>query len=226
MVYILSIDAAAKGCSVALSADGQTIGYIENKEEKSAATFLSTYILDVCLQNQLTLNDLSAVAVGKGPGSYTGLRVAVSTAKGLAMALNIPLISFNSLDAMAAQLQGYDSKFICSMLDARRLEVYARIYYAKTLEVFKDTEAVIVDADSFKETLSEGTCLFIGDGSPKCESILQSPNALFLKQNIGTQAQHVSKMVFEKFKNSDFEDLVRFEPFYLKEYMFKTKAIA
>jgi tRNA threonylcarbamoyladenosine biosynthesis protein TsaB len=224
MAIILSIDASSIGCSVSLLSDEKVLAQVENLESKSAATFLTTYIQQVCEEAKIKYSEIDAVAVAKGPGSYTGLRVAVSTAKGFAMALEIPLISYDTLDAIASQVKNTEYAHICPMLDARRAEVYCKFFDSKTMTVVSQTEAVIVDSESFKEVLDKGTCLFVGEGSAKCKEIIRHPNALFSTETIGTQSWHAKDIIFSKFHSNTFEDLVTFEPFYLKEYMFKVKS--
>ena len=225
MANIISIDASAVGCSVALLTDGQVLAKIENTEEKSAATFLTTYIEQVCTEAKLQYSDIDAVAVAKGPGSYTGLRVAVSTAKGLAMAINKPLLSYDTLDAIYSQVMNLVFDYICPMLDARRAEVYCKIIKTITQEIVSPTEAVIVDDAYFNAILEQGTVLFVGEGSEKCKALITHPNARFSEDKIGTQSWHAVDVLFKKYTNGEFEDLESFEPFYLKEYMFKQKKV-
>jgi tRNA threonylcarbamoyladenosine biosynthesis protein TsaB len=223
MAFILNIDASSVGCSVALLSDDGILAKIENPEAKSAATYLTAYIQQVCDEAKISFDKIDAVAVAKGPGSYTGLRVAVSTAKGFAMAIEKPLISFDTLDAIAYQAQHAEYKFICPMLDARRTEVYCKIFESRTMKLVSDTEALLVDNESFKDILSKGSCYFIGEGSVKCKEIITDSNAVFSTETIGTQSWHAREIIFSKYHSNDFENLVSFEPFYLKEYMFKTK---
>jgi tRNA threonylcarbamoyladenosine biosynthesis protein TsaB len=225
MAKILCIDASAVGCSVAIVSQEGVLAFVENPEEKSAATYLTTYIEQVCKKANLVFAEIDAVAVAKGPGSYTGLRVAVSTAKGLAMAINKPLISYDTLDAVALQAKTAKVDFIIPMLDARRTEVYCKVFKASALELVSETEALLVEANSFSEFLKKGKCFFLGNGSQKCQEILTDSNVVFSQENIGTQCWHAQKLIIEKFENKDFEDLVTFEPFYLKEYLFKTKKV-
>jgi tRNA threonylcarbamoyladenosine biosynthesis protein TsaB len=223
MAIILSIDASSIGCSVALLSDDKVLTQVENPESKSAATYLTTYIKEVCEEAKINFNDINAVAVAKGPGSYTGLRVAVSTAKGFAMAMGIPLISYDTLDAIALQIKKTNAAYICPMLDARRAEVYCKFFESKTMSVIAETEAVIVDNESFKEILDKGTCLFVGEGNSKCRELIDHPNAMFSHEIVGTQSWHARELIFSKYNSTIFEDIVTFEPFYLKEYMFKVK---
>jgi tRNA threonylcarbamoyladenosine biosynthesis protein TsaB len=226
MATILSIDASSIGCSVALLNEEKVLAFVENPESKSAATYLTTYIKQVCDESATEFSNIDAVAVAKGPGSYTGLRVAVSTAKGFAMAINKPLISYDTLDAIAFQNKNTDATYICPMLDARRAEVYCKFFETKTMNVVSETEAVIVENKSFKELLDKDNCLFVGEGSEKCRELINHPNAIFSSEIIGTQSWHAKDIIFSKFNTNTFEDLVTFEPFYLKEYMFKVKGVS
>lgn len=224
MPIILSLDASATGCSVAVFNDQNLLASFESYSEKTAAEFLTTMVEQCITVAGIKLNDLDAIAVGKGPGSYTGLRIAVSTAKGLAFSLDKPLISFNSLEALAHGVyssENYD--LICPMLDARRMEVFTALYDFKTKNQVKETEALIVNENSFKDHLENNKILFLGNGSLKCKGIICHPNAVFIDNHIQIRAALSAEIVVKKYKAFNFEDLVSFEPFYLKEYMFKTK---
>lgn len=225
MSYILSIDTSTRGCSVALHHDTTLLSCFELRSDKSSSAMLTTLIEQVVKVNSLTLQDLDAVAVAKGPGSYTGLRIGVSTAKGLCYALDKPLISVNSLTAMAKQLQGVvkNIDLFCPMIDARRMEVYCQILNSKSLEIVQETSAEIIDNESFKEILEKQTMLFFGDGAEKCKAVFsENENAQFLAQEIIPSAKTVGELAYKKFLNNELEDLVTFEPFYLKEFMATT----
>ncbi|MGL4631142.1 MAG: tRNA (adenosine(37)-N6)-threonylcarbamoyltransferase complex dimerization subunit type 1 TsaB [Leadbetterella sp.] len=222
MSVILGIDTSTNGFSVALFSEHGVIHSIDFVEEKSAASLMASTIENVCIQAHINLHDISAVAVCKGPGSYTGLRVGVSSAKGLCMALDIPLISFESLEVLAYQGKDHSSSYIIPMIDARRNEVFTKVYNAE-LCCIEDTSAKIVDSSSFLNYLQTGTCLFLGNGSQKCKDIITHPNARFLEEPITTSAKFGFHAVLDKFTKKEFEDLTHFEPFYLKEYMFKVK---
>jgi tRNA threonylcarbamoyladenosine biosynthesis protein TsaB len=220
---ILSIDASTTGCSVALFDGDVLISSAESRADRSAAEMLTTLIDDVLKDSNVEKKELLAIAVAKGPGSYTGLRIAVSTAKGLAFALDKPLISYGTLELLAHQVQGIDETLICPMIDARRMEVYAAFFDSQSKKQVSDVEAIIVDSKSFEEILENNSVLFIGEGSAKCSEVIQHPNAKFLADTLIPAAAFSGKMCYEKYKNSEFEDLTLFEPYYLKEYMFKTK---
>lgn len=223
MAVILSIEASTTGCSVAIQHGKTLLASIETKEERSAASLLTTMIADVVKIAQVTLKDIDAVAVCKGPGSYTGLRVAVSTAKGLAMALDKPLLSINTLELLLQQVSAGTYSFIIPMIDARRLEVYSCVYNINFPSLIADIEAVIIDENSYAEYLKEGKCLFIGEGAPKCKAILVHENAIFNEELLQPWAKYGIETIWQKYQRAEFEDLETFEPFYLKEYMFKTK---
>lgn len=220
---ILSIDASTTGCSVALFDGPELISCAESRIERSSAEMLTTLIDNVLITSKVNKKDLDAIAVAKGPGSYTGLRIAVSTAKGLAFALDKPLLSYGTLNVLVQQVNGISEQLICPMIDARRMEVYAAFYDSVTKNRVSDIEAIIVDGQSFAEVLEENTILFVGEGSAKCKAVIEHPNAKFLEEVLLPSAKYSGKICYEKYCDGDFEDLILFEPNYLKEYMFKTK---
>jgi tRNA threonylcarbamoyladenosine biosynthesis protein TsaB len=221
---IVAIDASTTGCSVALFNDGKVLASVASRKDRSSAENLTLMIGEVLRLGGVTYQDLQAVAVAKGPGSYTGLRIAVSTAKGLAYGLNLPVISFGTLPALCYQVPFLSNvDLLCPMIDARRMEVFCGFYNPETKEEVSTVEAVLVDETSFAEILNANKVLFLGEGSAKCRDVIKHPNAVFLDTEIYPSADFACKMVTEKFEKEEFEDLVTFEPFYLKEYMFKTK---
>ena len=223
---ILAIDASTGGCSVALFENRLTTVSINLQVANSSVENLTLMIDKVMQLAKVEYADLKAIAVAKGPGSYTGLRIAVSTAKGLAFGLQIPLISFSTLQAMAYRIlnrSGLD--LVCPMLDARRMEVYCGFYDVHTRKEIFPVEAVQVTEHSFQEILDHHRVLFIGEGSVKCKEVIQHPNSFFLEEAILPEAQSACLMVSGKFEEKEFEDLVTFEPYYLKEYMFKVKQV-
>ena len=221
-MLILSIDTSTTVCSVALHKDGQLLACYELFAEKSSSGMLTTLI-----QNGVQHT---------GHGSYTGLRIGVSTAKGLCYALDKPMIAVNTLEAMARQISGQwrvvgghsthqsinpstHPTLFCPMLDARRMEVYAAVYDADGREVMPTT-AVIVDEHSFAEVLAEQPVLFFGNGAAKCEPVLgQHPNARFLNALIQPSARTVGELAARAYAEGRFEDVAAFEPFYLKDFM-------
>lgn len=223
MAIILQIETATSVCSVALSKDGELIGLKEENAPNIHASSLTVFIDELLKSCHLKFTDLDAVAVSKGPGSYTGLRIGVSTAKGLCYALDIPLIAINTLEMMAKGYLIENPKFgglICPMIDARRMEVYTAIYNHQ-MEVVENTHAKIIDENSFALHLQNHYISFIGDGSGKCEQLISNANAHFYTENYNS-AQYLSELAFKAFKNKDFEHVAYFEPYYLKDFVVTT----
>jgi len=213
VAYILNIETATTNCSVSLSNKGETLVLKEDYGNGySHAEKLHIYIEDVLKEAKVKTNQLDAIAVSKGPGSYTGLRIGVSTAKGLCFALDKPLLSVSTLKALAKQVN-IEEGFIVPMLDARRLEVYSAIYDAKFNEVRK-IEAQILDQDSFKEILEQKKVYFIGNGVQKTKDIIKHKNAVFIDDKLPS-ANEMSLLSFETYKKSNTEDVAYFEPYYL-----------
>ncbi|WP_316806647.1 tRNA (adenosine(37)-N6)-threonylcarbamoyltransferase complex dimerization subunit type 1 TsaB [Pedobacter agri] len=219
MATILQIETATQVCSVALSIDGKTIGLKEEIGQNLHASNLTLFIDDVIKTAALTYQDLDAVAVSKGPGSYTGLRIGVSTAKGLCYALDKPLIAIETLKMMAAGfvVENQFSGLICPMIDARRMEVYTSVFDAE-LNVFENTSAKIIDETSFANLLATNKIAFLGDGAAKCADTLQHANASFSEANFNS-AKYMSSLANHAFQQADFEDVAYFEPFYLKDFV-------
>ena len=216
MALILNLETATKNCSVSISKDGETISLKEiNTGGYSHSELLHSFIEEVLKESNFKLSNLDAVAVSKGPGSYTGLRIGVSTAKGLCFGNNIPLISIPTLESMATSQKG-DYTFL-PMLDARRMEVYACVFNSSLQEIRK-TEAEIIDENSYAEFLEKGKVLFFGDGAEKCKGIIKHENAEFV-DNIFPSAKDMAGISEEKFNRQDFEDTAYFEPFYLKDFI-------
>lgn len=219
---IIAIDASTTGCSVALFNERKVLISLASRMERSSAENLTLMIEQVLRFGGVTYSDLQAVAVAKGPGSYTGLRIAVSTAKGLAFGLDIPLISFGTLPALCYRQEftgGID--LLCPMIDARRMEVFCGFYDAADKTEKVPVAAVLVQGDSFREILDRNRVLFFGEGSAKCREVIQHPNAHFATSVQSPSAESACKIVSDKWERRELEDLVTFEPFYLKEYMFK-----
>ena len=218
MALILSIETATQVCSVALHSQGKLLGCQELHLEKSHATHLAVMIEQLLTNCQLTPKDLSAVAVSKGPGSYTGLRIGVATAKGLCYGLEIPLIAVNTLSAMACQFKSQLARvdYFCPMLDARRMEVYCMLLNQQ-YEVVLETHALVVDEGSFEQWRSLGKVLFFGDGSDKCREILKGTNSIFVA-GVKPSAKTIGVLAWDKYLDQQLEDLAYFEPFYLKEF--------
>ena len=217
MAYILNIETATTNCSVSLSFDGEILAIREDYNDKySHSERLHTYIDEVLKESKIRSNELSAIAVSKGPGSYTGLRIGVSTAKGLCFALDKPLISIPTLESLANQVIT-EKGVIIPMLDARRLEVYASVYDWGYKQVRK-TKAEILDSNSFSDYLSNNTVAFIGSGVSKTAELIKHPNAIFI-QNKLPSARDMGQLAYAKYKKNDIEDVAYFEPYYLKDFL-------
>ena len=219
MEYILNIETATKNCSVALAKEGKTILCKEIAEEGySHAERLHVFIEEIIAEAGITVNDLAAIAVSQGPGSYTGLRIGVSAAKGLSYALGIPLIAVDTLKTLASQVI-VSKGIIIPMIDARRMEVYSAIFNPN-LENKRAILAEIITEDSFSEL--EETIYFVGDCSEKCKAVLIKENFIFLDDIKYPSAKEMSLLSFEKFKKGDTVDVAYFEPYYLKDFMITT----
>ncbi|MVM31493.1 tRNA (adenosine(37)-N6)-threonylcarbamoyltransferase complex dimerization subunit type 1 TsaB [Spirosoma sp. HMF4905] len=221
MSLILSLDTSTASCSVALHRDGLLLGCYELFTERTSAAMLTTLIGDVVKQAGYELTQLDAIAVAKGPGSYTGLRIAVSTAKGLCFALDKPLLAINTLAGMAEQVRAYFpvTYTLCPMIDARRMEVYCALYNTNGQEL-QSTSAQIIDEHSFSFWLSQGPVVFFGDGAAKCRALIgEQPNAIFPDVNVVPSARTIGQLAISAFAEGPLENLATFEPFYLKDFM-------
>lgn len=217
MGYILSIETATKNCSVAISKDGITILCKEIAEQGySHAERLHVFINEIINEVGISLSDLEAIAVSQGPGSYTGLRIGVSSAKGLCYALEIPLIAIDTLQTLANSLT-FNDGYIIPMIDARRMEVYSAIFNSNKEKV-REVKAEILTEESFSELT--GTVYLIGDSNEKAKTILTNDNFVFLENLIYPSAKEMSLLSYQKFLNKDFVDVAYFEPYYLKDFMF------
>lgn len=217
MALILNIETATTNCSVSLAKDGDTIALLEEDDKNySHSECLHVYINDVLVKANISMKELDAIAVSKGPGSYTGLRIGVSAAKGLCFSLNIPLISVHTLEALAHQVN-VDKGLIVSMLDARRMEVYSSIYNHKH-ELFRDTEAQILDEHSFHNILEQNEVYFIGSGVAKTKELIKHKNAKFIEGKLPS-ANEMSLLSYYKCKKSNIENVAYFEPYYLKDFV-------
>lgn len=220
MSCILNIETSTSVCSVALASDGIVLFEKASFDGPSHAALLGVYVEEALIVLKEKVLRLDAVAVSSGPGSYTGLRIGVSVAKGLCFGFGIPLISIPTLRLMASRaiLQSgvAAGSLFCSMLDARRMEVYAAIY-TSDLEVVRETSADIVDADTYASFLEQGNVCFFGNGAAKCKEIIASPNASFI-DDIHPLATDMVPLSQKAFEANAFEDVAYFEPFYLKEF--------
>jgi tRNA threonylcarbamoyladenosine biosynthesis protein TsaB len=215
MAFILSIETATTACSVALHTDGELILDIKKLQEKSHSEDMMQMVQDLLKTSKIGTSELDAVAISGGPGSYTGLRIGVSSAKGLCFGLNIPLIAINTLEVMVDQIsdtRGID--YLCPMLDARRMEVYC-LLADKSSKIISPTEAKVIGERAFEEILKKSKILFFGSGAEKCKGVINSPNAQFL-DDIHPMAESVGHLAFKKFQLEDFEDIISYEPMYLK----------
>lgn len=225
-MLILSIDTSTRGCSVAVHANGQPLAAYDLLMERMSSSLLTIMMKNAVEQTGHTLPQLDAVAVAKGPGSYTGLRVSVSTAKGLCYALDKPLIGVETLAAMTAQLTAFypENYLFCPMIDARRMEVFAAVFDTNLKKV-QPTQALILEEDSFAKLLEKHPIVFFGDGAAKSRPLLdEHPNAHFPNQRIEPSARNVGTLATEAYQLGQFEDLATFEPYYLKDFVGTTKA--
>jgi tRNA threonylcarbamoyladenosine biosynthesis protein TsaB len=226
LAIILHIETSTQVCSVAVSKDGVLQSLQESTAKNSHAELITLFSEKAVREAGLLLDDLDAVAVSMGPGSYTGLRIGVSTAKGFCFALNKPLISLGTLEAMASgmvtclagQNQLKPDLLYCPMIDARRMEVYTAIYDEK-LHCVQDVSAKIIDESSFTGLLATHCLVFAGDGAQKCKPLLSSAeNARFIDE-FSVSARFMIPLAEEKFALNQFEDVAYFEPFYLKDFV-------
>jgi tRNA threonylcarbamoyladenosine biosynthesis protein TsaB len=230
MSVILQIETATTSCSVALAIDGRVLAFKQVNERNIHAEVITLFIEELVTGAGLTYNDLDAIAVSSGPGSYTGLRIGISTAKGLCFALNKPLIAIETLEAMAYGIINDkaitldDNTLLCPMIDARRMEVYCALFNTQGVKI-RPTAADIIDEHSFNDILSNQKILFFGDGADKCEAVLgTNPNALFIPGFVNS-ATYLTQKAAEKFNEKNFEDVAYFEPYYLKDFIAGKKAL-
>ncbi|WP_426292451.1 tRNA (adenosine(37)-N6)-threonylcarbamoyltransferase complex dimerization subunit type 1 TsaB [Dyadobacter endophyticus] len=219
-MLLLSIDTSIRGCSVAVHNETGLLAAYDLFTDKSSSAMLTTLMRDSVAHAGFKLADVDAIVVAKGPGSYTGLRVGVSTAKGLCYALDKPLIAINTLQAMALQLAPFfPEHLLCPMIDARRMEVYAAVLDDNNAFV-QETQAVIMNENSFEDLLADRQVVFFGDGAAKCKPILEKhSNAIFPAIDIKPSARTIGQLGTIAFQNAQFEDVASFEPYYLKDFM-------
>ena len=223
MTKILYIETATKVCSVALSERGKLVGIRESTIANSHSEVLSTFVEELIVEQEWNYNDLDAIAVSKGPGSYTGLRIGISSAKGLCYALEKPLISVSTLQSMAKGMLEIISPIsknilICPMIDARRMEVYSALFDTNNKEV-RDIEAQIINNSSFDKYFENHILYFAGDGADKCKETFSSQqNAHFLDE-FEISSKYMIEIATEKFENNKFENIAYFEPYYLKDFI-------
>lgn len=225
MERIILIETSTALCSAALAEDGAIVSYKESSAPKAHASLTAVFVQEMLSERGLTISDCDAVCVSMGPGSYTGLRVGVSTAKGLCFGSGKPLLAVGTLDTLVAQavaerltvIPGLigDLRYIIPMVDARRMEVYTAVF--DQYRQITETSPMIIDENSFAEQLAEGPCLFIGDGAGKCADVIRHPNAHFCQ--CWPKASAMLAPALAAYKEKRFEDVAYFEPFYLKEFV-------
>jgi tRNA threonylcarbamoyladenosine biosynthesis protein TsaB len=221
MARILSLETSTDVCSAALYDEAKLIKEIVINQPQSHASRLAPIISDIFTDTALNIASLNAVAITSGPGSYTGLRIGTSTAKGICYSLEIPLITVLTLDVMAFQAKKIHAgnMLFCPMIDARRMEVYCKIF-DNDLHSTHPVEAKVIDEESFKELLAHKKMLFFGNGAEKCKSVIKHENAYFAA-DIFPQASALGEFALIKFRSKEFEDLESFKPFYLKDFVAK-----
>ena len=232
MERIILIETSTALCSAALAEGGVITSYRESSAAKAHASLTAVFIKEMLEERGLAISDCDAVCVSMGPGSYTGLRVGVSTAKGLCFGSGKPLIAVSTLETLVAQaitaipnevkVSAY--KYIIPMIDARRMEVYSAVFSSvisseveKSYEQITETAPAIIDENSFAEYLEQGPCLFIGDGAGKCADVIKHPDAHFCQ--CWPKASAMLEPAIKAYKEKRFEDVAYFEPFYLKEFV-------
>ncbi len=227
MPGILLIETSTEVCSVAFSENGELKFIKESLEGLNHSELLTVFIAELFRENNLSFSSINAVAVSKGPGSYTGLRIGVSVSKGLCYALDIPLIAINSLDVLGKhasqnvtsylKVETKDDILFCPMIDARRMEVYTALYNSKG-ERIKPVSAEIIEEDFLKKELEKSIVMIFGNGAQKCKELIVHKNAVF-EGPVKTSAQFMQKIALDKYNNSEFENVAYFEPFYLKDFV-------
>jgi tRNA threonylcarbamoyladenosine biosynthesis protein TsaB len=222
---ILCLETSTAICSVALCDNGKPVAVRESKGDKSHASQLTPFIIDILSEAGISAADVDAVAVSKGPGSYTGLRIGVSTAKGIAYGASVPLIGIETTYSMFCGIgdetrEKYgvsDSSLYVPMLDARRMEIYYAVYSGRG-EAVREIRAEVIDAMSFMDIPEEVRILFFGDGASKCRSVLKRRNIAFADE-FNISASYMCRPAFRALQDKRFEDIAYFEPFYLKDFI-------
>lgn len=222
MARLLSLETSTHICSAAIHQDGKLLAWREMLEPRSAASQLAVMIDRIMKESATQPHMLNAVVVASGPGSYTGLRIGVATAKGICFALDIPLIAINTLDLVAMQGKAFipnPNALLCPMLDARRMEVYCKVVDYNLNEV-EPTQAKILDDSSFADYFEHKTMYFIGEGAAKCRSIFTHSNAKFMDEVV-PHASQLGELGFQKWLLQNFENIATFEPYYLKDFLIR-----
>ena len=223
MSVILHIETATKNCSVALSKSGKRLALIEYYLENfSHSERIHGFIQEVLEEAELKMSALDAVAVSKGPGSFTGLRIGVAAAKGICFALDLPLIGINSLHILSEKYEGSKQAMLFPMFDARRMEVYVMVLNQKK-EILKPTFAEVITPESFNEFSSDITWIFMGEGAEKCKKVFNAPHVEYRSDLKHPSASNMINLAWQAFQSQDFDDVAYFEPFYLKDFYTKIK---
>jgi tRNA threonylcarbamoyladenosine biosynthesis protein TsaB len=226
MPTLLHIETATSICSVALSRSGKLLSLRESADKNAHSSVLTTFIEECFISSRVQISEIDAIAVSKGPGSYTGLRIGVATAKGLCYALEKPLIAIPTLKSMASGMLNsvlgtrYSvlGTLLCPMIDARRMEVFSSVFDSKLVEI-RETLAEIIGENSFSELLNEHTIFFAGDGAAKCKPFLEENENTYFLDDFQVSARNMIQLAEEKFRSSDFENIAYFEPYYLKDFI-------
>lgn len=220
---ILNIETSTTCCSAAITIDGKPVASVEQLANANHASQLPVFIQQLLHEANVNGWHLDAVALSQGPGSYTGLRIGASTAKGICYGLNIPLIPVDTLQVLCASVPSGvlpDNALLCPMLDARRMEVYTALYQQQgtQLSTISEVQAMIIDADAFAQTLAQQPIYFFGNGAAKCQSVITHPNAHFV-DNVVPQAQCMGLLAEMQPNSLDVKQMAYYEPFYLKEFV-------
>lgn len=216
-VNLILIETSTSLCSVALSVGGSVKAYRESSEPKAHASLTAPFIKEVMEEGGIGIKDLDGVCVSAGPGSYTGLRVGVSSAKGLCFGAGIPMFAMSTTEVLARMGLGEDVDYIIPMIDARRMEVYTSVYKADSLEQLSEIEAKVIDGESFREYRENSKVLFIGDGAQKCSELLAAPGSSFIQ--CCPSARYMAERAQQLFLEGNSVDIAYFEPFYLKDFI-------
>lgn len=222
MAIILSIESSTSTSSIAIHKAGQLISSQHIHVDKSHAEYLALSIKNLFETGGISMKEIDAVAISKGPGSYTGLRIGTSTAKGICYALDVNLIAVNTLESMAYGMAKFlfEDVLLCPMIDARRMEVYC-LTATKDLKIIEETQAKIINTDSFSGLLASQKIVFFGNGAQKCKSVLgENKNAIFI-DGIYPSAEDVGALGWNTYQNNQFENTAYFEPYYLKDFIAK-----
>ena len=220
MNYILNIESSTTNCSISLALDGNLVALKESNDDKySHSTKLHSFINEVLKKSNISVKELVAIAVSKGPGSYTGLRIGVAAAKGLCYSLDIPLISISTLHILSKQIQVREQGLILPVMDARRDEVYCAVYDS-SYNLIKKAVPKIINQESFSELSYKSKLYFIGNGQEKCKRLIENnTNLIFSNNNTFPSAREMTQLSYQKFKDLNFKDIAYFEPDYLKDFI-------